>query len=449
MDETGDLDQLERQTAQLRRQMALDVDEVVRRVSPRRFISTAVAYTRNTAVAYTRKTQPALRAAVGAMKQDPIPYLLIGVGAAGTAWAATSFWRLRSQEQLHIKETVRSENPALPPPASRLAGVAPPKNQISPGGGEDEGRGRDADSPAQIPKRGWKDILLRVYNGIGEDRILMNAAGVTFYALLALFPAIAAFVSIYGLFADPQTIINQLDVLAGVLPGGGMEVIREQFTRLVSQPSGALTLGVVFGVLTSLWSANGGMKGVFDALNVVYGEEEKRSFLWLNLTTLVFTLGMLLFAIVALAAIVVIPIILKFFPTFVGSILNIARWPVIAALVAVVLALIYRYGPSRDKPKWRWITWGSATAAVLWLAFSAIYSWYTANFGTFNATYGSLGAAIGFMLWMWLSTTVVLLGGKLNAEIEHQTARDSTEGPPEPIGQRHARVADGVGPQQD
>jgi membrane protein len=440
MDETGDLDPLERQAAQLRRQMALDVDEVVRRVNPRRFVSTTVAY--------TRKTQPTLRAAAGAIKQDPIPYLLIGVGFAGSGWAATSFWRLRSQKQLHTKETIRSESPILPAPATRLAGVAPPTSQISPGGKDDDRRGREADSPAQIPKRGWKDILLRVYNGIGKDRILMNAAGVTFYALLALFPAIAAFVSIYGLFADPQTIVNQLDVLAGVLPGGGMTVVQEQFARLVAQPSGALTLGVVFGVLTSLWSANGGMKGVFDALNVVYGEEEKRSFLWLNLTTLAFTLGMLLFAIVALAAIVVIPVILKFLPAFIGSILNIARWPVIAALVAVVLALIYRYGPSRDKPKWRWITWGSATAAVLWLAFSAIYSWYTANFGTFNATYGSLGAAIGFMLWMWLSTIVILLGGKLNAEIEHQTARDSTEGPQEPIGRRDAYVADTVGPKQ-
>src|SRR3954451_21428887 len=214
MDETGDLDQLERQTAQLRRQMALDVDEVVRRVNPRRFVSTAVAY--------TRKTQPALRDAAGAMKQDPIPYLMIGVGAAGTAWAATSLWRLRSQERLHIKETVPSKSPILPAPVTRRARAVPPKGATSPDRRDDDRRGRDADSPAQIPPRGWKDILLRVYNGIGKDRILMNAAGVTFYALLALFPAIAAFVSIYGLFADSQTIANHLDVLAGVLPGGGM-----------------------------------------------------------------------------------------------------------------------------------------------------------------------------------------------------------------------------------
>ena len=447
MDETSDLDQLERQTARLRRQIALDVDEVVGRINPRRFVRIAVAYARKTQPAL-RKTQPALRDAAGAMKQDPLPYLMIGVGTAGAAWAATSIWRLRSQEGLHTQETDRSTSPISLTPATKTERMVPWEDQVSPDGRNDDGRGRDADSPAQIPKRGWKDILLRVYNGIGENRILMNAAGVTFYALLALFPAIAAFVSIYGLFANPQTIVTQLDVLAGVLPGGGMAVIQEQFTRLVAQPSGALTLGVVFGVLTSLWSANGGMKGLFDALNVVYGEEEKRSFLWLNLTTLAFTLGMLLFTIVAVAAIVVIPIILKFLPTFIGNILNIVRWPVIAVLVAMVLALIYRYGPSRDRPKWRWISWGSSIAAVLWLAFSAIYSWYTGNFGTFNETYGSLGAAIGFMLWMWLSTIVILLGGKLNAEIEHQTARDSTEGPQEPIGQRHARVADTVGSQQ-
>src|SRR3954451_9495858 len=233
MDETGDLDQLERQTAQLRRQMALDVDEVVRRVNPRRFVSTAVVY--------TRKTQPAMKTAADAMKQDPIPYLMIGVGAAGTVWAATSLWHLRSQKRLHIKETVPSKGLISPAPATRWARAVPPKGAISPDDGDDSGRGRDADSPAQIPKRRWKDILLRVYNGLGEDRILMNAAGVTFYALLALFPAIAAFVSIYGLFADPQTIVNHLDTLAGILPGGGMAVIQEQFSRLVAQPSGALT----------------------------------------------------------------------------------------------------------------------------------------------------------------------------------------------------------------
>jgi membrane protein len=291
--------------------------------------------------------------------------------------------------------------------------------------------------------------LWRVYGGLGEDRVLMNAAGVTFYALLALFPAIGALVSIYGLFADPVQIANHIDTLAGILPGGGMEVIKEQLARLTAQGSGSLTFGVIFGVLVSLWSANGGMKALFDALNVVYGEKEKRSFLWLNLTSLTFTLGMLCFAIIAITAIIAVPVIIDALPDVLGTVINWARWPVMAVLIAVALALIYRYGPNRDEPKWRWISWGSVFAAVGWLVFSAAYSFYAANFGTFNETYGSLGAAIGFMLWIWLSTTVILLGGKLNAEIEHQTIHDTTEGEPEPLGQRGAHVADTVGPASD
>jgi membrane protein len=312
-----------------------------------------------------------------------------------------------------------------------------------------DGRGRHAERPSDIPKRGWKDILWRVYAGLGEDRILMNAAAVTFYSLLALFPAIAALVSIYGLFADPNQIATQLDNLGGVLPGGGMDVIKEQLTRVASQSNGSLTIGVIFGVLVSLWSANGGIKALFDALNIVYGEEEKRSFLWLNAITLMVTLGMLCFAIVALVAIVAVPVILRALPDVLGTVINWMRWPVMAVLIAVVLALIYRYAPSRDEPKWRWISWGSVFAAVGWLVFSAVFSFYAANFGTFNQTYGSLGAVIGFMLWMWLSTTVILLGGKLNAEIEHQTLHDSTEGKPEPLGKRGARMADTVGPKSD
>ena len=319
----------------------------------------------------------------------------------------------------------------------------------APGRHEEDERGRHAESPSDIPKRGWKDILWRVYNGLGEDRILMNAAGVTFYALLALFPAIGALVSIYGLFADPVQIANQLDTLAGILPGGGMEVIKEQLTRLTAQGSGSLTFGVIFGVLVSLWSANSGMKALFDALNVVYGEKEERSFVWLNAVSLTFTLGMLCFAIVAITAIIAVPVILDALPDFLGTVINWARWPVMAVLIAVALALIYRYGPNRDEPKWRWISWGSVFAAVGWLVFSAAYSFYAAKFGTFNETYGSLGAAIGFMLWIWLSVTVILLGGKLNAEIEHQTVRDTTEGEPEPLGKRGAHVADTVGPKSD
>jgi len=308
------------------------------------------------------------------------------------------------------------------------------------------GRGRSAEKPSDIPARGWKDILWRVYAGISDDRILANAAAVTFYALLALFPAIAELVSIYGLFADPTTIQQQLDSVSGVLPGGAIDVIRDQLNRLVAQPRGTLGVSFVIGLVVALWSANGGIKALFDALNVVYGEKEQRSFIRLYATTLAFTVCMIGFVLVAMACIVALPVALDYLPDFIGFILNIVRWPVMLVLVAVALAVIYRYGPSRDTPKWRWIGWGSAFAALAWLGFSAIFSFYAAHFGSFNKTYGSLGAVIGFMTWMWLSVAVILLGAKLNAETEHQTAQDSTEGSPKPLGARGAKMADTVGP---
>ena len=309
----------------------------------------------------------------------------------------------------------------------------------------EDGHGRSATRPSDIPARGWMDILWRVYQGISDDRILMNAAGVTFYALLALFPAIAAIVSIYGLFADPAQISQQMNQFEGVVPGGGMSIIRDQLTRIASKGGGSLTAGFLIGLLVSLWSANGGIKGLFDALNVVYGETEKRSFLKLNAISLAVTLGTIAFLVVAMVCVIAIPALLDYFPGFIRAVVNYARWPLILVLVAAVLAVIYRFGPSRDKPQWRWLSWGSVAAALLWLAVSGLFSWYAANFGTFDKTYGSLGAIIGFMLWIWLSTIVILLGGKLNAEIEHQTARDTTVGEPKPLGGRGARMADTVG----
>jgi membrane protein len=285
---------------------------------------------------------------------------------------------------------------------------------------------RPAVGAADRAPQGWWDIALRVYRGVDEDRILMNAAAVTFYVLLALFPAIAALVSIYGLFADPHSIAKQLDALSGILPGGGLTVIRDQLTRLTSNDSGSLTIGFVSGLVVSLWSANGGIKGLFDALNAVYEETETRSFLWFNAITLAFTLATLGFAVAALICIVAVPAVLDYLPGFVAAVINIARWPLMAALVAVFLAFIYHYGPSRDEPKWRWFSWGSVVAALLWLGVSGAFSYYAAEFGTFNKTYGSLGAIIGFMLWIWLSVIVVLLGGKLNAVLERPRERDST-----------------------
>ena len=306
-------------------------------------------------------------------------------------------------------------------------------------------RGRQAEGPTEIPAKGWWDIGKRVFQEFGNDRVLLVAAGVTFYAILALFPAIGALVSIYGLVADPGTINGQLANLQGILPSGALDIVGEQVKRIAAKGGGTLGFTAAFGILLSIWSANGGMKAIFDALNIVYEEKEKRNFIWLNLRSLTFTAGALLFVIVALVGIVVVPAVLAFLNL--GSmewVIALLRWPILLVVVLGSLSLLYRYGPSRDKAQWRWVTLGSAVAAFLWIAVSAVFSWYVSSFGKYNETYGSLGAVIGFMTWIWISTTIVLLGAELNAEMEHQTAMDTTVGGRKPLGERRARMADTV-----
>jgi membrane protein len=312
------------------------------------------------------------------------------------------------------------------------------------------GRGRSAETPSEITAVGWKDILLRVYRGISENRILLVAAGVTFYALLAIFPGIAALISIYGLFADPASVASNLDTIANVAPGGAIDVLREEMNRLASQGGATLGVGFLVSLAISLWTANSGVKAIFDALNIVYGEEEERSFLKLNAITLLVTLGIVAFILLTLVAIVAIPVALAYVPLpgLTALVVKIGRWPVLFALVTIALAVLYKFGPSRSEPRWRWITWGSVSAAIVWLAASALFSWYVASFGSYNKTYGSLGAVIGFMTWIWISITVVLVGAKLNAEMEHQTIRESTVGEPKPLGRRGAKMADTVGEAQ-
>ena len=315
----------------------------------------------------------------------------------------------------------------------------------------ERGRGRQATSPWRIPWRGWKDILWRAYEKMNDNRLLAVAAGVVFYTLLALFPAVTAFVSLYGLVADASTIDRHLSLAAGILPSGAVDILHEQLTRLTSSRTSALSFGFVFGLLFALWSANSGTKAVIDGLNVAYGEAEKRSFICLNLISLVFTLGAFLSLTLAVGAVVVAPIVLAHLGLggVADTIVRILRWPALVAFVIIGLAILYRYGPSRREARWTWLSVGSAAAAVGWLVTSALFSWYIANFGTYDATYGSLGAAIGMMMWMWISMIVVLLGAQLNAEIEHQTSKDSTVGPDKPLGRRGAVKADTIGAAQN
>ena len=291
---------------------------------------------------------------------------------------------------------------------------------------QERGRGRHAATPSENPAWGWKDILLRVWKNIGEDRVLLVAAGVTFYCLLAIFPAIAALVAIYGFFTDPASISAQVDKLSGVMPGGALDVIRNQMNMVASQGASKLGVAFIIGFFISLWSANAGIKSIFDALNLVYDEPEKRGLIRLNLVSLAFTVAAIVFILIAVACIAALPVIASSqLQGATALIVRIVRWPILFVIIAVGLACVYRYGPSRAEPQWRWITSGSAFAAIAWIAVSIGFSWYAANFGSYNKTYGSLAAIVVFMMWLWLSIAVILIGAELDAELEHQTARDT------------------------
>lgn len=305
------------------------------------------------------------------------------------------------------------------------------REQVADGSKADRRSADEASPPAlrqpagsATAARSWRDILVAVAKGISTDRIFLIAAGVTFYAILALFPGIGALVSIYGLFANPSAIAGHLDTLAGVAPGGAVDVIRSQLTHLASQNGTALGVGFAVSLAIAVWFSNSGMTGLFDALNVVYEKQEQRSLLKYYGTTLTFTLGAIVFVLVSIAVIVAIPVVLHFIPyaSLTTILLEVVRWPLLFVLVVAALVVLYRYAACRQSPQWRWIIWSSIFAAAVWLGVSALFSWYVASFGSYNKTYGSLGAIFGFMTWMWLSMVVVLVGAKFDAELERPAA---------------------------
>jgi membrane protein len=334
------------------------------------------------------------------------------------------------------------------PQSTGAAGIAPRDDGATGSRKAHAQPGHDAVNPSDIPRQGWWSIAKRVVWESNEDRVMTEAAGITFYALLSLFPALTALVSLYGLFADRATMRDHLNDIAGFVPQGGMTIIGEQLDRLLSSPQQALGFGAVIGLGVALWSANQGTKALLDALNIVYEETEKRSFISLTLLSLGMTLGALIFVVLAMGAIVVMPVVLQFFWLGEGTetLLSLARWPILLAAITLLLATIYRYGPSRQKARWRWVSYGGIFAAIVWSLVSAGFSFYVSRFGNYDATYGSLGAVMGFMTWIWLSSIVVLVGAELNAEMEHQTARDTTTGPERRPGQRGASMADRVIP---
>jgi membrane protein len=315
---------------------------------------------------------------------------------------------------------------------------------------KERGRGRRAESPVDIPLAGWRDIAWRIYAGIQDDRLLAVAAGVVFYGLLALFPAITALVSSYALFADAATIGKHLAFAAALMPGGAYGIVEEQITRIAQGSSGGLSTAFLIGLGIAIWSANAGMKAMIDALNVIYDETEERSFIRLNLLSLTMTLGGLVLLLVAIGTVIALPLVFAWFGIESWSewALAMLRWPAIMIVIALALSVLYRFGPSRRAAQWKWLSVGAIAATLLWIAGSALFSWYLSNFADYNATYGSLGAGIGLMMWLWLTSIAILIGAEINAEIEHQTARDTTVGGNKPIGSRGAVMADTVGAAQ-
>ena len=309
-------------------------------------------------------------------------------------------------------------------------------------------RGRAADRPGRIPARGWKDVLLRVKDQIAANNLSVLAAGVAFYLLLSMVPALAAAVAIFGVFADPAAIGRTIAAIGGALPQEALALIEEQLERLVAASPRTLGLGALVGVLLSLWSATRGTKALISALNAAYAERERRGFVRLNLVALGLTLALIAFGLVAIGLVAVAPLALRRAGVgdAAGTALSLLRWPLLLAFLVVALAVIYRFAPDRDEPRWRWVSAGAVAASVLWLAGSAGFSLYVSRSGSYDATYGSLGAIAVLMVWLLVGAYALLFGAQLNAETERQTAIDSTEGPARPMGERGAHAADTLGP---
>lgn len=313
------------------------------------------------------------------------------------------------------------------------------------------GRGREAEGPRQMPSAGWKDTGRRIWQSIGDDHISLVAAGTAFFGLLAIFPALTAFVSIYGLVADPATVQSQVEAMRGVAPSAAIDIIESQLTRIVEQSGTTHGVTFIIGLATALWSANAGMKSLFEAMNVAYDEDEERGFVRLNLVSMALTVGAIVILLLFLGAIAAVPAVIAMMGLegTIGWLVALLPWPVILILGGLALAVLYRFGPSREPAQWKWVTPGSAVAAVGLIVASILLSFYLANFANYNETYGSLGAVIGLMVWFWVSAMVVLFGAEVNAELEHQTAVDTTTGHDRPMHKRGATKADRVGHSAD
>jgi membrane protein len=342
-------------------------------------------------------------------------------------------------------EGAKAGGPAEPQGLGAAAGGGPGgSHETDPKAVTNDDHGRGADAPQEIPPKGWKDIAKRTAKEVKSDQVPLLSAGVAFYALLSLFPAIIAGVSIYGLVADPTTVRDQIANLTKLLSPETADLVGKQLVQVTSGANGALGLATVVGILTALWSASSGMKALITGVNLAYDETETRKFVKLRGLALLLTLGAMLLVGVALATIVGYPPIADTLPTVLRWLVAIVRFVILGGLLVVGLAVLYRYAPDRDQPRWSWVSWGSGIAALLWVLATVGFALYANFFGNYNKTYGALAGVIILMFWLFLSAFVVLVGAELNTEMELQTAKDTTAGPTKPMGDRDAHAADHV-----
>jgi membrane protein len=304
--------------------------------------------------------------------------------------------------------------------------------------------GGQAGAPTQIPPTGWWQVTRRAFAESTSDNVGILAGGVAFFAFLAIPPALIAGLTLYGLVADPQTVAGQMQALAGSLPREAQPLIADQLNTLANGGNGALGIGLVISVIAALWSASTGTSNLMAAVNVAYDQQESRGFLKLRATALALTLGAIVFVLLTLFLVAVVPPLLQALQLgIVGTVLaQVLRWALLVGVVVVALAIVYRLAPDRNAPKFAWTSPGAFTATLLWVLGSIGFSLYVNNFGSYNKTYGALAGVIVFLLWLYLTSYIILLGAEINAESEKQTAVDTTVGEPLPMGQRHAVAAD-------
>lgn len=311
----------------------------------------------------------------------------------------------------------------------------------------DDAHGRAAAHPTEIPKKGWRDICMRVWQNLGRDNASLVAAGIALNAMLAVFPALAVLVSVYGMFASPQNVLQELGPFLSILPGDAAKLLTDQLQLLTRPKNHTLGFGAVAGAIVALWNSRQGMVALMTATNIAYNQRERRGFFRQIAISIVFSLAAMLIFLLMLLVGVAVPLLLQAAPLGRGAtvVVLVVRWLLLWSFAVLGFSLAYRFAPDRQPPKWRWVTWGSAIAATVWIVGSLAFAAYVQNFGSYGVTYGALGGMIVLLMWFYLMGFTIVLGAEINAEMEHQTAVDTTEGPPAPMGQRGAYVADTLG----